>query len=211
MFRSLLICLGGLLLVANAHGQTQRSGGDGAARAMQQLQQATADKARLQQENESLKKELETAKSKLAALSVEQGKLQQRARELETGGTRRDAESRNNAQELERTRSQMQELVTRFRETVQNLKEVETDRNALKAEKEAHAATLERCVDKNAQLFLLGNEMLDQYGKFGVWTAVKSKEAFTTLTRTRLENLADEYRDRIEVLRIRDKTAGVAP
>ncbi len=209
--RTLLIGLGlsTLLLSASAPAQTQRSGSD-TTRVVQQVQQLTAEKSKLQQDNDSLKKEIEELKAKYGQASAEQGKLQQRARELEAASNKQQVSSRSNDEALEKYRTQLQELVTKFRETAQSLKEVEQERDVLRTEKSAQERQLSSCVDRNAQMYLLSDEVLGRMQQQGLWSSLKGKEPFTQLSRARLENLVEDYRYRINELRLSDKTAAPA-
>ncbi len=50
---------------------------------------------------------------------------------------------------------------------------------------------------KNVELYKTGNEILDRYAKFGFGDALAAREPFTGLTRTKLENLVQGYKDRL--------------
>jgi chromosome segregation ATPase len=50
---------------------------------------------------------------------------------------------------------------------------------------------------KNLALFLLGNEILTRYEEFSLGNALKAKEPFVGVTRTRLENLVQDYQDKL--------------
>lgn len=195
--------------VATTHAQTQRSGSDNA-RIVQQLQQVTAEKSKLQLDNDALKKELEELKSKSAQATAEQSRLQQRARELEQAGEKLRGATTDNDEALQKSRAQLQELIGKFRETAQTLKDVETERDSLKAGKTVQDRELATCVDKNAQMYLLSDEVLGKLENQGIWSAMKNKELFTQLSRTRLENMVDDYRYRINELKLVAKAAAAA-
>ncbi|MGD9841858.1 MAG: hypothetical protein AB7U99_02980 [Steroidobacteraceae bacterium] len=200
---SVLLCLSVNSIVS---AQVERSGND-TTRIVQQLQQVTAEKGKLQQDNDALKKELDTLKSNSAQPSAEQIKLQQRLRELEMANSRSQEKVSNSDEQLEKTRTQMTELIGKYRELAQSLKDVETERDGLRASEVAKQRELTTCVDRNAQMYLLGNELLDQMDVQSVWSAVKSKEPFTQLSRTHLENLIDDYRYRVNELKLEIKAA----
>lgn len=189
--------------------QTQRSGND-SARIVQQLQQVTAEKSKLQQDNDALKKELEGLKAKTAQAGAEQAKLQQRVRELELAGTRLQSKTGNDDEALERSRAQLQELITKFRETAQTLKETEIERDGLRTAQSTQERELATCVDKNAQIYLLSSEVLDRMENRGMWSTLREKEPFTKLSRVRLENLVDDYRYRIDELKLGTKRVSAA-
>lgn len=197
-----------LLLAFGAVGQVQRSGND-AARVMQQLQQVTAEKAQAQAENAKLKTEVEALKAQLAKASTALTVSEQRAKKA-APSAKDSATLQETNDALTRTRSQMQELVGKFRETGQILKEVETDRDRLRAQASNQERDLKTCVDRNAGLYLVSDEILRNLENRGVWSSLTQKEPFTQISRTRLENLIDDYRYRVEELRVADKKSTAA-
>jgi len=50
---------------------------------------------------------------------------------------------------------------------------------------------------KNLALFLVANEILTRYEEFSLGNALRAKEPFVGLTRTKLENLVQDYQDKI--------------
>ncbi len=50
---------------------------------------------------------------------------------------------------------------------------------------------------KNASLFQVGNEILTRYEHYGLGDALRAKEPFTGITRVKLENLVQDYRDEL--------------
>jgi chromosome segregation ATPase len=200
----------GLMLALGATAQVQRSGNDNA-RVMQQMQQLTAEKAAAQAESTKLKADVENLKSQLAKATASLSASEQRAKQVAAGASAKEAaavQEMNDA--LSRTRSQMKELVDRFHDTAQNLKDVEMDRDQLRARASTQERDLKTCVDRNAGMYLLTDEILSKVEDRGVWSSLTDKEPFTRISRTRLENLIDEYRYRVDELRVKDKTA-VAP
>ncbi len=189
--------------------QTQRSGND-STRIVQQLQQVTAEKARLQQDNDALKKELDEVKIKYSQAGAELGKAQQRVRQLESASSKQPVSNPGTEEALEKSKAQLQELIGKFRETAQSLKDAEVDRDGQIAARAAKERELSACVDKNAQMYLLSTEVLDRMEGQGVWSAMKTKEPFTRLSRTRLENLIDDYRSRVNELKLASKSPSAA-
>ncbi|MBL8267873.1 hypothetical protein [Steroidobacter sp.] len=192
-----------LLLAFGAVGQVQRSGND-TARVMQQLQQLTAEKAQAQAENAKLKSEVEELKAQLSKSSSALSAAEQRAKKTNTSAKDSAALLESN-DALARSRTQMQELVVKFRETAQILKDVETDRDQLRAQASTKDRDLKTCVDRNAGMYVVSDEVLRHLEGRGVWDSLTDKEPFTKLSRTRLENLIDDYRYRVEELRVADR------
>jgi chromosome segregation ATPase len=56
---------------------------------------------------------------------------------------------------------------------------------------------------KNLALFLVANEILSRYEEFSLGNALRAKEPFVGLTRTKLENLVQDYQDKIQDQRVR--------
>jgi hypothetical protein len=56
---------------------------------------------------------------------------------------------------------------------------------------------------RNAELFKLGNEILTRYEHFGLGDALAAKEPFVGITRVKLENLVQDYRDKLADQRIK--------
>jgi DNA repair exonuclease SbcCD ATPase subunit len=191
-----------LCLIATAsNAQVQRSG-NADARVAQQLQQLANEKIALQAENDKLKQELEQVKAQLQKSASTAKELENRNRALQVSSASRATSDRHAEEQLERSRAQMQELVTKFRETAQTLRDVEVDRATAKSQLAAKEREYKVCVDRNAGLYELNDEVLDRLEDRGFWSKLAEREPFTRLKRTQLENLIDDYRYRVDELRV---------
>jgi septal ring factor EnvC (AmiA/AmiB activator) len=56
---------------------------------------------------------------------------------------------------------------------------------------------------KNAEMFKVGKEILARYEKFGLGTAITAREPFTGAMRVKLENLVQDYSDKLDAQRIK--------
>jgi hypothetical protein len=56
------------------------------------------------------------------------------------------------------------------------------------------------------QLYEINGEILDRYEHVGLFTKVSAAEPFTKITRTRIDNLVIEYRERAQELRVKKAT-----
>jgi sugar-specific transcriptional regulator TrmB len=203
------IGFGALLLGPSAYAQVQRSGGGESQRIMQQYQQIAAEKTALQGQLAQAKKDLDAANANLAAMKKERDALKARA-----GGASESAavvarltaskESAEKDSALQKQR--MTELVTRFRETATNLRDVEADRTKLHKDLDERNAAYDKCAENNLQLYELTGDVLKRYEHVGLFTKVSATEPFTKITRTRIENLVDEYRARAQELRAKKRT-----
>jgi chromosome segregation ATPase len=190
------------LAAAAGYAQVQRAapgggdGGEAVARLQQQVQSLSAAKAQAEASAAQLRQENESLKQQLAKATGDQDALQQHAAALEAANRRSANTEKQNAIETGRLKGQMQELIGRFRETAENLQKVETDRSQLQAQLKAREQEVKACGDRNARLYELNGEILDRMENRGFWAAVAEHEPFTQIARTRLENLADDYRTR---------------
>ena len=193
-----------------ASSQTARSGGGGNAQAMAQLQQLASERTAMAAELEKLKAELATLRkerddAKAAAAKV-QGRVQACAAE-----TSRDSAARAVlSDDLEKSRKRTEELVARFRETAESLRQVEAERTTLTQAASVRDADLDSCVAKNIELAGIGNETLDHLVRDG-GSSLGRIEPFTKIRRARIDNLVEEYRDRIADQKAKQTSANPAP
>jgi chromosome segregation ATPase len=149
--------------------------------AAQALQAATvSEKEALAATVEALRKQLSASQgaadktasdlqAQLSALKVENGKL-------------------SNA--LEKTRSDVEKLN-------KDLQDAAGRGAKLKSETIVLTRKVSDLESRNLALFLTGNEILTRYQDFSLGTALSAKEPFVGLTRTRLENLIQDYQDKL--------------
>jgi chromosome segregation ATPase len=204
-----------LLIAASlASAQAPRSGGGGSGsdsqRIMQQYQQVAAEKTALQGQLAQMKKDLDGANAELAAVKKERDALKTR-----TAGTRPAAAQLAQAtaakesaeKSLEQNKQKTAELVERFKQTIGSLQSVESERAQLQKDNAALSSSFDKCAMNNAELFDISNAVLDRYEHVGFFTKTTTAEPFTRLTRTRIDNLVDEYRARAQELRLKKSVA----
>jgi chromosome segregation ATPase len=182
--------------------QTQRSGGE-AQKFMQQYQQISGEKAALQAQVEKLKKDLDAANAGLAAMTKERDALKAQAGGSAAVVAQLTASKASADKSVETYKQRQDELVARFRETATNLKEVEADRNKLQKELGERKAEFDKCASSNLELYEINSDLLNRYAHVGLFTKAEASEPFTRITRTRIENLVDEYRQRALELRVK--------
>jgi len=188
---------------ARVHAQTQRSGGGEAQKFMQQYQQVAAEKAALQAQVAQMKKDLDAAKTELAAVKKERDAAKAHVGVPPTAVAQANSAKDAAEKSLEQSKQRMTELVARFRETAGNLKDAEADRAKLRKDLSDRNGAFDTCAVNNMQLYEMNREILNRYEHVGLFTKVSADEPFTKITRTRLENLADEYRQRAQELQVK--------
>ena len=98
--------------------------------------------------------------------------------------------------------------ITRLNQSLAEWKNAYNQATQLAAAREAardqlalQAALLQRTVDdremKNLELYKTGTEILTRYEKFSLGDALAAKEPFVGLTRVKLENLVQDYKDKL--------------
>jgi chromosome segregation ATPase len=190
-----------------APGQVQRSGGGETQKFMQQYQQMAAEKTALQAQLAQMKKDLDAANAELAAVRKERDAAKAHVgispAALAQANSAKEAAERN----LEQSRQRMTELVARFRETATNFKDVEADRAKLRKDLAGRDSAFDACAADNMKLYEITSEVLDRYEHVGLFTKVSAAEPFTKITRTRLDNLAEEYREKAQALQVKKAAA----
>jgi chromosome segregation ATPase len=189
-----------------SYAQVQRSGGGEAQKFMQQYQQVAAEKTALQAQVVQMKKDLDAANAELATVKKERDALKTHsggsAAAIAQASSAREAAERN----LDQSKQRMSELVSRFRETATNLKDVEADRTNLRMQLTERNSAFDKCAENNMQLYEINGEILARYEHVGLFTTVSAAEPFTKITRTRIDNLVVEYRERARELRVKKTT-----
>jgi chromosome segregation ATPase len=88
-----------------------------------------------------------------------------------------------------------------WKDAYNQVAELAKAKEAARAQFELQAALLQRTVDdretKNLALFKLGNEILTRYEQFGLGDAIAAKEPFIGVTRVKLENAVQDYKNKL--------------
>lgn len=198
---SLVVCV--LATLANAaNAQTARSGGGANAQLMQQMQQLASERTSLQAENAQMKRDLDALRKERDSLKDAVKKAQQaldgRLKASEVALAHNTAQRESTEQELRQAKEKMQELVTKFRETINTLRMAESESTTAKQTLSSRERDLKACVDHNAALYKLNDEVLTRLEHQSIWSRVATAEPFTRIKRTELENLVDDYKTRAD-------------
>lgn len=97
--------------------------------------------------------------------------------------------------------AQFKDALEKWKEAYSKAVEVATTKEAQRAKFESQAIVLQRRVEddesKNLALYNLGKEVLNRYEKFGLGTAITAREPFVGITKVKLENLVQDYSDKL--------------
>ena len=202
-----------MCVLSMAHAETARrddGGQQASAKAQYMLRQLSDEKAALEAANAQLKADLEKAEKKLERNSKKEGSLSER---LEKTKALLEKYQQNNdalRDRIEKDRERTMEVVDKFKETIALLKQIEAEKTQYKNDAASYNKRLNECVDKNIDLYKTGVELLDQYTQKSVWESVSEKEPVLQMQRVKLENLIQDYKDKIHDLKV-EQFAGEAP
>ena len=190
---------------AGALAQTSRDGGGGgggqSAQAMAQLQQMAVERNALLSQVERLKEEVATAQAAAAKSEAQLGALRSRAGAAEAKIKAAETGKETAEQAGTRLQARLDDVMGRLKQTAETLKTTDGERSDLADKLAVLTRAQNTCVDNNASLYLVASEVIDRYEGLGLGNALVRSEPFTRLARTRAENAADAYRDRIAALR----------
>ena len=148
--------------------------------------------------------QLRTLQNEKAALEAQKAENEQKLKTL----TEQVQSLTKQASEAEKTSAGQAAEIAKYKETLEKWKVAYEQASTVAAGKEAERAKLadksimleRRVADlqtRNAALFNLGNEILHRYERFSLGDALAAKEPFTGLTRVKLENLVQDYQDKL--------------
>ncbi len=175
-----------------------------------QLRTAESDRDNLQAAQVQTAQEKKTLTAQVEALN------KQAAADKET----RDAQDKTIAGLNSRINDQAVEIAG-LKDTVEKWKASQKQAADLAANKESQRAKLagdvlllERKIAdreaKNLAMFKLANEILTRYERFGLGDAIGAREPFTGLTRVKLENLVQDYQDKLIAQKVKPDKAPAA-
>ncbi|MCE0523448.1 MAG: hypothetical protein LV480_11120 [Methylacidiphilales bacterium] len=97
--------------------------------------------------------------------------------------------------------ARLNQALAEWKNAYNQVAQLATAKEEARAKLALQAALLQRTVDdreaKNIELYKTGSEILTRYEKFGLGDAIGAKEPFVGLTRVKLENLVQDYKDKL--------------
>jgi hypothetical protein len=145
-----------------------------------QLRQAQDDQATIQAQKIAAEAERDAAKKQLALAQSELARL------------------RHNGDRATAVEGELAKAKDALSKAAESATQQKTESDALQARASSVGVLYATCQAKNAKLLSLSKEILAAYQNFDVIDAVGASEPFVQLKRVELENLAQDYRDRID-------------
>ncbi|GAA5163556.1 hypothetical protein [Viridibacterium curvum] len=169
----------------------------------QTQQQLTQEKAALDEQLKKRAGELGGARKKLADAERERDELRQ---SLQRAEQERDAMKAR----LDETTGKLVSTEQSQRETNAKLRGAESELTGVKTAFSAEQAERSRCEVNNVALYQYGRELLQAYRDKGVVTSISHREPLLGLGQVKMENLLEEYRDKLEAQRRKQAELSVA-
>jgi hypothetical protein len=139
--------------------------------------------------------EIEKLNKQIAKLTKEAIAEQETAKkEIDTLKTKQEAQEKQIAQ--------LTEALEKWKSGYNDVVKIAKEREALRAKAATKAVVAERKLAErerqNLELYTTGREILDRLQGFGLGTAVTAREPFTGLTKVKLQNLVQDYGDKLQ-------------
>lgn len=175
--------------------------GQGLQEALEQEKQGMlkeADKLRSEKEglagqNATLKAGTDSLKAKADSLEAKTSSQEKRLASLESS-------KGHLAESLAKTEKERSDLDQKQRQTFKALEEREKDLKQLNQR-------YDKCAENNAALYVIGEELIRRYEGKGVMSTLLQKEPFTQIKKVELEQLVQDYRDRIDQQKVSQQKA----
>ena len=154
-----------------------------------QLRSTLNELHELQDQQASLQAQKTAAEQERDALKAQLAKTQA---QLAHAGESAEAKAR--AQALSAEMAQYKAAADQANGTAQ---QAQSDRGKLQASLADAQKKLGVCADKNTKLLKVGNDILDAYQQFDLGEAIAANEPFISIHRVELENMAQDFDDRL--------------
>lgn len=172
---------------------------DPSRRLQQQLRKAEQDKAQLLQQKTAAEALLKETQDK-AAEAERQGRQRNArlTREIETLKAQLESLTARLESQTASNKAELTALGSKLADTERALIESRRERLQLDTAFARQRTVLSTCAERNLAMHRLGNEVLDKYEEKGCLASVLQAEPFTQLQRAKIENLIEDYRDKLD-------------
>jgi chromosome segregation ATPase len=191
---------------ASAQATTESRLRDALRNTMQQLQDTQGQIATLQATQAQSDKDNADLKAKVDALNAQISSLTKQSDDDKAASAKALADLKSQNTDLTTQIGKLNDAVAAWEKDDKEYVELAKAKEAARAQLAIQVILLQRVVDdretKNLQLYNLGNEILTRYENFSLGDALGAKEPFTGLSRVKLQELVQDYKDKISDQRI---------
>ena len=163
-----------------------------------QLDQELQSKAAMEADLAKAQAENVAIKSKLSAANVKIDGLEVNLKEMTAERLAFEAKLMKTQIELQATKTALNELDVKYQGTVYDLKVNEQQRANLTATSIQKTKLIDACVAKNNKLYDYGLDLVKLYENPTEYKKVVLTEPFSQLKRVQLENILQDYNDKID-------------
>jgi len=142
------------------------------------------------------------------ALQAENTRLKSEIEELNRKHT---GAKKNSDAALAKSRESNAALGAELQRTEQNLRQTLSEKNLLQETVVGQAQQLETCESHNVKLLQVNRDLLGQYENKGFFDSLMQREPITGLKGVELENIVQDYQDRLDRLVFRKTEASTTP
>jgi chromosome segregation ATPase len=182
---------------------------------MLQLRDAQGQVATLQATQAQSDKDNADLKAKIEALTSQMASLAKQSADDRASSDKAIADLKSQNADLTTQMAKLNEALAAWEKDDKQYVQLAKDKEAARAQLAVQVILLQRVVDdretKNLALFSLGNEILTRYEKFSLGDALGAKEPFTGISRVKLQELVQDYKDKISDQRVTPGQAPAAP
>ncbi|RTL52757.1 MAG: hypothetical protein EKK46_10440 [Rhodocyclaceae bacterium] len=203
--KRLLPAMAALVLLASiaCTGHAADDKKDSAKRLQQMLRKVEQEKAQLSQQKTAAENGLKEAQDKLEA-------SQRKASGLGAKATALGRELEALKADQEKLSAKLAETEKQLADTMATLRSTEAAKRDLEATGERQRDTITTCEGKNVKLYRYGTELLQAYQGKGCASSLLQSEPLTGLKRVEIENLVEDYRDKLDEQKVAPSREGLA-
>ncbi len=163
-----------------------------------QLATLEADKAKLGGERDLALKESKAAQSKLRTLNKNLAEKSQLADQLQKDLETHKQDLATTQTRLTDNEAKLAETARTLAQTRQTLAQTEVDKRQLEGVKSRQEREIASCETKNLQLYQTGRDLMTRFEQKSCNEILVQKEPLFGLKRVEIENLLEEYRDKLD-------------
>jgi chromosome segregation ATPase len=216
MNRNLLFLLAGLVLSFfapdlshaddAAQATTESRLRDALRSSMLQLRDAQGQVATLQASQAQSDQDNAALKAKVDALNRQIDSLNKQSADDKAASDKSISDLKSQNADMTTQIGKLNEALAAWEKDDKQYVQLAKDKEAARAQLAVQVILLQRTIDdretKNLALYNLGNEILTRYEKFSLGDALGAKEPFTGLSRVKLQELVQDYKDKISDQRV---------
>lgn len=179
---------------------------------MLQLRDAQGQVATLQATQAQSDKDNADLKAKIDALNVQIASLTKQSADDKAASDKAISDLKSQSADQATQIGKLNDALAAWEKDDKQYVQLSKDKEAARAQLAIQVVLMQRVIDdretKNLALFNLGNEILTRYEKFSLGDALGAKEPFTGISRVKLQELVQDYKDKISDQRV---TTGQVP